>query len=353
MEIAIRLTTAPKAKPGPENLGFGRVFTDHMFIMDYGPSQGWHDPRIVPYGPLSLEPAAAVFHYAQAVFEGMKAFRTVDGRVALFRPRLNIERLNRSCDRMCIPALDPDFVLQAIKTLVDVERDWVPSAPGTALYIRPFIFACDTVLGVHPAQTYKFLIILSPVGSYYAQGMNPVSIYVEPEYVRAVRGGTGEAKAAGNYAAGLKAQQTAVAEGHAQVLWLDALERRYVEEVGAMNVFFRFDDEVATPELSGSILPGIVRRSVLELLRSWGVPAVERKITIDEVYTAHAEGRLKEAFGTGTAAVISPIGQLAWRNNVISINGGQIGELARQLYDTLTGIQTGRLPDEFGWLEEV
>lgn len=353
MEIAVRLTTAPKPKPDVSKLGFGRIFTDHMFIMDYHSEQGWHNPRIVPYAPLAIEPAAAVLHYAQAVFEGMKAYRTDDGRVLLFRPRLNLERLNRSNERMCIPTIDPEFVLQALKKLVDLERDWVPSAPGTALYIRPFIFATDTILGVHPAKTYKFLIILSPVGSYYPQGLNPVSIYVEPEYVRAVRGGTGEAKAAGNYAAGLKAQKAAEAAGHAQVLWLDALERRYVEEVGAMNVFFKFGDEVATPELSGSILPGITRRSVLELLQSWGVPVVERKIAIDEVYDAHASGRLQEAFGTGTAAVISPIGRLAWRDKAITINGGEIGTLSQKLYDTLTGIQTGRLPDGFGWTEEV
>jgi len=324
-----------------------------MFMMDYTPEQGWHDPRIVPYGPLALEPATAVLHYAQAVFEGMKAFRAQDGRVLLFRPRLNLERLNRSNARMCIPPIDPEFVLQALKQLVNLDRDWIPTAPGTALYIRPFIFAADPILGVHPARTYKFIIFLSPVGSYYAQGINPVSIYVEPEYVRAVRGGTGEAKAAGNYAAGLKAQQAANAEGHAQVLWLDALEHRYVEEVGAMNVFFKFGDEVATPALSGSILPGIVRRSVLDLLRSWGMEVSERRITIEEVYEAHSSGTLKEAFGTGTAAVISPIGRLAWRDQVIQVNEGRIGELAQKLYDTLTGIQTGRLPDELGWTEEV
>ena len=352
MEIAVRLTTAPKAKPDGTKLGFGQVFTDHMFMMDYNPEQGWHNPCIVPYGPLELDPATAVFHYAQAVFEGMKAFRAVDGRVLLFRPWLNLERLNRSNERMCIPKVDPEFVLKAMKQLVDVERDWVPSAPGTSLYIRPFIFATDTILGVHPARTYKFLIILSPVGSYYPQGINPVSIYVEPEYVRAVRGGTGEAKAAGNYASGLKAQRAAQAGGHA-VLWLDALERRYVEEVGAMNVFFHFGDEVATPELSGSILLGITRRSVLELLQSWGVRVTERKITINEVFHAHSEGTLKEAFGTGTAAVISPIGQLAWGDRAITINANEIGELSRKLYDTLTGIQTGRLTDEFGWTEEV
>lgn len=353
MEIVWQRTTAPKAKPDPDKLGFGRVFTDHIFVMDYNPDQGWHDPRIIPYGPLELDPATVTLHYAQAVFEGMKAYRTVDGRILLFRPRLNIARLNQSCDRLCIPPVDTEFVLKALKQLLRIEQDWIPSAPGTSLYIRPFIFAADTILGVHPASTYKFVIILSPVGSYYPEGVNPVSIYVEPEYVRAVRGGTGQAKAAGNYAAGLKAQKAAKEGGHAQVLWLDALERRYVEEVGAMNVFFRIGDEVITPELGGTILPGITRRSVLELLRSWGVPAVERKIAIDEIFEAHAAGILEEAFGTGTAAVISPIGRLAWRLQVIDINEGKIGELSQKLYDTLTGIQTGQLPDDFGWTEEV
>lgn len=353
MEIVWQQTTAPKAKPDPNGLGFGRVFTDHMFVMDYNPEHGWHDPRIVPYGPLELEPSTVTLHYAQAVFEGMKAYRTADGRILLFRPRLNLERLNQSCDRLCIPPLDTEFVLRALKELLRIEQDWIPSAPGTSLYIRPFVFATDTILGVHPAQTYKFVIILSPVGSYYPEGINPVSIYVEPEHVRAVRGGTGQAKAAGNYAAGLKAQKAAKAGGHAQVLWLDALERRYVEEVGAMNVFFKIGGEVITPELGGTILPGITRRSVLELLRSWGVPTAERKLAIDEVFEAHAAGTLEEAFGSGTAAVISPIGRLAWRMQVIDINEGRIGELSKKLYDTLTGIQTGRLPDDFGWTEEV
>lgn len=353
MEIALQLTTAPKAKPDPNQLGFGRFFTDHMFVMDYNPDQGWHDPRIVPYGPIELEPSTVTFHYAQAVFEGMKAYRTEDGRALLFRPRLNIERLNHSNDRLCIPAVDEEFVLKALKRLLSIERDWIPTAPGTSLYIRPFIFATDHILGVHPSKTYKLMIILSPVGSYYPQGINPVSIYVEPEYVRAVRGGTGQAKASGNYASGLKAQRIANAAGHAQVLWLDGIERRYVEEVGAMNVFFRIGDEVITPELGGSILPGITRRSVLELLQSWGFKTVERKLAIDEVYAAHAEGLLKEAFGTGTAAVISPIGRLSWKDQVIEINGGKMGELSQRLYDTLTGIQTGRLPDELGWTEEI
>ncbi len=352
MEISLVKTTAPKEKPNEDNLGFGRHFTDHMFVMDYEDG-AWQKARIVPYAPLQIEPSASVFHYAQAVFEGMKAFRAEDGRVLLFRPEQNMARLNRSNERMCIPSFDEDFVLGALKRLIALERDWVPSEPGTSLYVRPFIIGLDNVLGVRPARTYKFIVILSPSGAYYAEGINPVSIYVEPRYVRAVRGGTGFAKAAGNYAGSLLAQHLAAKRGHAQVLWLDGVERKYVEEVGAMNVFFNIDGELITPDLGDSVLPGITRRSVLELLRSWNIPTAERRLGVEELYDAHAAGTLREAFGCGTAAVISPIGRLEYKDRTIEINAGKTGEISQRLYDTITGIQSGRLPDEFGWTMEV
>ena len=328
MEIVWQQTTAPKAKPDPNGLGFGRVFTDHMFVMDYNPEHGWHDPRIVPYGPLELEPSTVTLHYAQAVFEGMKAYRTADGRILLFRPRLNLERLNQSCDRLCIPPLDTEFVLRALKELLRIEQDWIPSAPGTSLSIRPFVFATDTILGVHPAQTYKFVIILSPVGSYYPEGINPVSIYVEPEHVRAVRGGTGQAKAAGNYAAGLKAQKAAKAGGHARASGLTP-ERRYVEEAGDERVLQDWwrSDHTRT---RGTILPGITRRSVLELLRSWESPQQRGNSQL----TRYSKPMLQEPLRKPlfrTAAVISPIGRLAWCMQVIDINKKN-RELSKKLY---------------------
>lgn len=353
MEIAIEKTTTPKQKPSASELGFGKVFTDHMFIWDYSIENGWHNPRIVPYSPLELDPACTVFHYGQAVFEGMKAYRGPGGEVLLFRPEMNIARLNRSNERMSIPQIDEKLALEAIKELVALERDWIPSTPGTALYIRPFVIATDTHLGVHPSATYKFIVILSPVGSYYKEGLNPVSIYVEPHYVRAVRGGTGFAKAAGNYAGSLLAQSKAQSKGHDQVLWLDGVERKYVEEVGTMNVFFNIGGRLITPELNGSILPGVTRDSILQLLRSWQVPAEERRLSIDEVFQAHDEGKLIEAFGCGTAAVVTPIGRLEYEGQVIEIGGGKPGELTQKLYDTLTGIQTGKLPDPFGWVVKV
>ncbi len=353
MQIVIERTTTPKPKPDLDKLGFGRVFTDHMFMMDYNNEAGWHNPRIRPYGPMELDPSTAVFHYAQAVFEGMKAFRTADGRILLFRPRQNMSRLNKSNARMVIPLIDEAFCLEAIKQLVRLDQDWIPSALGMSLYIRPFIIATDPVLGVRRSSTYRFITILSPVGAYYEQGISPISIHVESEYVRAVRGGTGFAKAAGNYGGSLKAQEEAHQEGHSQVLWLDGIERRYVEEVGAMNVFFRIGDEMITPELGDSILPGITRDSVIHLLRHWGITVTERKLAIDELFQAYEEGKLLEALGSGTAAAISPIGKLAWKGRTITIGDGKIGEWSQKLYDTLTGIQSGRIRDEWGWTAEL
>lgn len=343
------LTTNPKAKPDPKHLGFGDYFTDHMFIMDYTEGKGWHDPRIVPYAPLCLDPAAMVLHYGQAIFEGMKAYHTEDGRVLLFRPRKNMERVNISNDRLCIPQIDVDYCVECIKELIKVEKDWIPTEPGTSLYIRPFIIATDPHLGVRPSNTYQFIVILSPVGAYYKEGINPVKIYVEPFYVRAVKGGIGFAKTPGNYAASLKAQVEAKEKGYTQVLWLDGVEKKYIEEVGTMNVFFVIGDEVLTPSLEGSILAGITRMSTIELLKSLGLKVTERRITIQEILDANNNGTLKEAFGTGTAAVISPIGELYLDGTVIPINEGKIGPLSRKIYDTITGIQSGKLEDTFQW----
>ncbi len=353
MKISLVKTTTPKAKPDPSNLGFGRFFSDHMFIMDYTEGTGWHDARIVPYGPLQMEPSCAVMHYGQAVFEGMKAYKSAEGKILMFRPEQNMARLNRSNARMSIPQFDEAFALEAIKKLVALDQDWIPTAPGTALYLRPFAMGADNVLGVRASLTYKFIVILSPVGTYYKEGLNPVNIWVEPHYVRAVRGGTGFAKAAGNYAGSLLAQKNAQTQGYAQVLWLDGLERKYVEEVGAMNVFFNIGGELITPDLGDSVLPGITRDSVLQLLKFWNIPTVERRLSVEEIFQAQADGRLIEAFGCGTAAVFSPIGKLGWGDKTIQIGGGKIGELSQRVYDTITGIQNGRLDDPFGWVTEV
>ena len=354
LSIRYELSETRKKKPDEGKLGFGKYFTDHMFMMNYSPEEGWHDARIVPYQNLSLDPACMVFHYAQEMFEGLKAYRTPDGSVQLFRPQKNIERMNHTNERMCIPQVDPDDALEAIRALVKVEADWVPHAEGTSLYIRPFIIATDVMLGVHPSKTYLFLIILSPVGSYYPQGIAPVKIFIEREYVRAVRGGTGFAKVGGNYACSLIGQEKAEKLGYAQVLWLDGIEHKYVDEVGAMNVFFVIDGVVVTPSIvEGSILPGVTRDSCIALLRSLGYKVEERKVSVKELEEAYRAGTLDEAFGTGTAAVISPIGELNDNGYKMEINGGKIGPIAQILYDTLTGIQWGRLPDKNGWIVKV
>ena len=353
-EITIERTQHPKQKPTDQTrLGFGNYYTDHMFLMNYDEGKGWHDPRIVPYGPIELDPAAMCLHYGQEVVEGLKAYRTEDGRILLFRPDRNMARLNSSNERLCIPAIDEAFAVEAIKKLVSVDQDWIPTAEGTSLYIRPFIFATEAQVGVHPAQELLFAIILSPVGAYYPEGLNPVKIYVEDKYVRAVRGGMGYTKTGGNYAASLKAQDEAEKVGYTQVLWLDGVERKYIEEVGTMNVFFVIDDEIVTPELQGSILPGVTRMSCIELLKKQGYKVSERRLSIEEVAEAADAGKLKEAFGSGTAAVISPIGELKWDEKVMTINNGEIGTISQHLYDTLTGIQWGKLPDPYGWTVEV
>ncbi|QTM99551.1 branched-chain amino acid aminotransferase [Sediminibacillus dalangtanensis] len=348
-KIKITKSETSKTKPTTDQLEFGRIFTDHMFIMDYSTEKGWHDPRIIPYQPLTLDPASIIFHYGQTVFEGLKAYLTPDKKVKLFRPEKNMKRLNRSNDRLCIPAIDETLALDAITTLVALDKDWVPAAEGTSLYIRPFVIATEPYLGVAPSQSYQFIIILSPVGAYYKEGINPVKIAVENKFVRAVSGGTGEAKTAGNYASSLKAQELVADKGYAQVLWLDGVEKKYVEEVGSMNVFFKIDGEVITPALNGSILEGVTRSSVIDLLKHWNYPVSERRISIEEVFEAAKNGKLEEAFGSGTAAVISPIGELSWNGENIVVNGGKTGNVAKQLYTTLTGIQTGKQADPFNW----
>ncbi len=353
LTIAVERSQALKPKPDPDKLGFGIHFTDHMFMMDYEKGKGWHSPRITPYGNIELDPAAKVFHYGQAVFEGLKAFHAKDGNILLFRPDQNIERMNRSNDRLCMPQLDEEIVLEGMKQLIRIDRDWVPTAPGTALYIRPFIMATQPALGLANSQSFKFIIIMSPVGAYYETGIKPVRIFVESDYVRAVKGGVGEAKTSGNYAAAMAAQEEAARRGYTQVLWLDGVHRRYIEEVGSMNVFVKMNGTVYTPSLGGSILHGITRSSMIHLLRHWGIPIEERPIAIDEIYESWSKGELDEAFGTGTAAVISPIGELFWDGKAMPIHGGVAGELSTRLYDTLTGIQQGTVADEFGWMVQV
>jgi len=338
-----------KAKPEWQNLGFGKIFTDHMFMMDYDDGKGWHSPQILPYGPLPLDPASMIFHYGQAVFEGMKAYRSPEGKILLFRPQENFKRLNKSDDRMCIPHIDEAFALKALIELLKIEADWVPTVPNTALYIRPFVFATQPSLGVNTSLSYKFLIILSPVGSYYAAGLQPVNILVEDEYVRTVRGGIGTAKASANYATSLKSQQKAVKNGYAQVLWLDGLERKYIDEVGTMNVFFLINEELVTPELNGSILPGITRASVIQLAKYWGVNVSERRLSINEIFVAAENDSLKEAFGCGTAAVITPIKAFYMGGKSVQVADGCTGSFAQKLYDQLTGIQCGKIADPFGW----
>ena len=354
LNIRKERTKTPKTKPDYSHLGFGRYFTDHMFLMDYSRELGWHDPRIVPYAPLCLDPSCMVFHYAQEMFEGLKAYYTPDGKIQLFRPDKNAERMLNTNERLCIPYLSKEDFVQAISETVMFDKDWIPKEIGTSLYIRPFIIATDPQLGVHPSKTYIFCIILSPVAAYYAEGINPVKIFIEREYVRAVKGGTGFAKVGGNYASSLKGQEKAEKYGYSQVLWLDGIERKYIDEVGAMNVFFVIGDEVVTPSLSeGSILPGVTRASCIELLKSKGYKVSERKLSVDELYAAYDRGDLKEAFGTGTAAVISPIGSLDDEDRKAVINDGKIGPISQMLYDTLTGIQWGVIPDTYGWTKVI
>ncbi len=353
LDIKITKTQNPKVKPDVNTLGFGTYFTDHMFLMDYSKAEGWHDARIVPFDNIPIHPACTALHYAAEVFEGLKAYRRADGNVQLFRPDENAKRLNVSAERICLPEIAEEDFLQAVQTLVSVDKEWVPSEFGTSLYIRPFIFGNDPFLGVHGVDTAIFMVILSPVGSYYKEGINPVGIMIEDEDVRAVRGGTGYTKCGGNYAASTRAGEKAEKKGYSQVLWLDGVERKYIEEVGAMNVMFKIGDEIVTAALTGSIFSGITRKSCIEVLRSKGYTVNERLLSIDELAAAMKNGTLEEAWGTGTAAVISPIGKLEYKGEVFVVNGGKIGTVTQDLYDTLTGIQWGRVEDSFGWIVPV
>ena len=356
MNEPIRITRATelKQKPKDSDLTFGTVFTDHMFVANFEEEKGWYDPRVEPYGPLSLDPATSVLHYAQSVFDGLKAFRGRDGKVRLFRPQKHVERLSNSARRLCIPGLDPEMAFRSLTTLVGVDKAWVPSTVGTSLYIRPTIIASEPFLGVRPSKSYIYFVILSPVGAYYPEGMNPVKILVVDNYVRAVEGGVGGAKAAVNYAASLYAAEEAKHAGFTQVLWLDGVHRKYVDEVGTMNIMLRIGDEVVTPSLaSGTILPGVTRDSALTLMREWGLRVSERQVSIDEVVAAADRGTLREVWGTGTAAVISPVGELSYKGRRIVVNDGRIGELTQRLYDTIVGIQYATIPDTRGWTVEV
>jgi len=355
MSEPIRISRASTKKPKPKDseLTFGTIFTDHIFVMDFQEEKGWYDPRVEPYGPFPLDPAAAVLHYAQAVFDGLKAFRGRDGQVRLFRPQKHVERLIQSSQRLCIPPLDPDLALKSLVTLVGIEKDWVPSTVGTSLYVRPTIIASEPFLGVRPAKSYIYYVILSPVGAYYPEGINPVKILVVDKYVRAVEGGVGGAKTGVNYAASLYAAEEAKHAGFTQVLWLDGRERKYIDEVGTMNIMMKIGDEIVTPPLSGTILAGVTRDSALTLMRDWGLRVSERPVTIDEVAAAARKGTLEEVWGTGTAAVISPVGELAYKGERLVINGGRIGTLTQKLYDAIVGIQYGTAPDTRGWTVPV
>ncbi len=356
MEIRKELVPPSQRKPKPRDeskLSFGKIPSDHMFCLDYKRGMGWHDARIVPYGPLSLDPAAMVLHYGQEVFEGLKAYRGAGGGIYMFRPKDNMARMVVSCARVCIPEPPADFIMEAMAELVRVERDWVPSLPGTSLYVRPNIIATEAMLGVKVSDEYLFYIITGPVGAYYAEGMNPVKIHVEEKYIRSAPGGLGAAKTSANYVASLLAAEKAHERGYTQVLWLDACDKETIEEVGTMNMLFVIDDEVITAPLDGNILPGITRDSVLKLVRSWGMKVNERRLSIHEVIAAQKNGRLKEAFGSGTAAVISPVGHFAYRGQEYQVADGRTGTISQRLYDEITGIQLGTRPDPFGWVVKI
>jgi branched-chain amino acid aminotransferase len=351
--IGFTPTRTPQRRPADATLSFGKVLTDHMFMMEYEEGRGWHDPRVVPYAPLSLDPATSVLHYGQAVFDGLKAFRGADGTIRLFRAQRHAERLNRSCAALCIPTMDAGLIRRSFEAIVGADHAWVPSSPGTSLYVRPTVIATEVQLGVHPAHRYTYFVICSPVGSYYKEGVKPVRILATDKYVRAVQGGLGEAKTAANYAASLAAQQDAERQGYTQVLWLDGIERRYIDEVGTMNIMLRIGDEVITPPLAGTILDGVTRNSALTLMRDWGLRVSERKIAIEEVMRAGQDGTLAEMWGTGTAAVVSPIGELGYRDTTITIGGGQTGPVTQRLYDAIVAIQYGQAPDPHGWTSVV
>ena len=353
MEIKFTPAATLKEKPDSSKLVFGKAMTDHMLIIDYDEGQGWHDARIIPYGPLQIDPAAKVLHYAEEIFEGLKAYRTADGSIQLFRIRDNIDRMNKSADRLCMPQIPEELAVAAIKKLVETEQDWVPREKDTSLYIRPFMIGLDAALGVHSSKHVQFIVVVCPVGAYYPEGLNPVKIYIEDEDVRAVKGGTGMAKTGGNYAASLRAGNRAEERGYSQVLWLDGVHRKYIEEVGAMNVMFKVAGKILTPDLNGSVLDGITRRSCIQLLKDWGYEVEERRISAEELFAAAENGTLEEAWGTGTAAVVSPIGELAMGGKKVTVSNNQIGEITQKLYDELTAIQWGRQADPHGWIMKL
>ena len=353
MEIRIRKTDTPGVMPQEDTLGFGRIFTDHMLVVDWSEDKGWYDARIEPFHNISIHPASTVLHYGAEVFEGMKAYRRADGGVQLFRPMENVKRMNRSAERLSLPEMSEEDMLQLLTEFVKMEERWVPKSFGTSLYLRPFLFGNDETLGVHAVKHATFMLIASPSGSYYKEGINPVSIMVEDEDVRTVRGGTGYAKCGGNYAASTRAGEKAEKKGYSQVLWLDGVERKYIEEVGAMNVMFKINGEIVTPMLTGSILPGITRKSCIEVLKAKGYAVQERLLSVDELIEAMETGALEEAWGCGTAAVVSPIGKLAVGDKEYVIGGGNIGDVTQMLYDTLTGIQWGKCEDPFGWIYKI
>ena len=354
MDIKVSLNPNPKAKPTDSSaLGFGKIFTDHMFCWSWNSEKGWHNPRIVPFENLSIHPASTVLHYGSEIFEGLKAYRRADGKVQLFRPIENIRRMNNSAERLCLPQMPEEDFMQALVDFVRLEQDWTPSDKGTSLYLRPFMFGNDESLGVHAVHNAEFIIIASPVGSYYKEGLNPVKIMIEDQDVRAVRGGTGYAKCGGNYAASNRAGERAEQQGYSQVLWLDGVERKYIEEVGAMNVMFKINGEIVTPKLTGSILPGITRKSCIEFLKSEGIEVSERLLSVEELAQAMTDGTLEEAWGCGTAAVISPIGELCYKDHKYIVNNNEIGKLSQHLYDSITGIQWGEVEDKFGWTVEI
>ena len=353
MEIKITKTQNPQELTEESKLGFGKHFTDHMFLMDYEVGKGWHNARIVPFGYLSIHPASTVLHYGSEIFEGLKAYRTEKGNIQMFRPMENIKRMNNSAERMCLPQIDENDFLQALCEFVKLEERFVPYSFGTSLYLRPFMFGNDESLGVHTVKNATFMIIASPSGSYYAEGINPVKIMIENEDVRAVKGGTGAVKCGGNYAASNRAGEKANRVGYSQVLWLDGVHRKYIEEVGAMNVMFKIDGEIVTPMLTGSILPGITRKSCIEVLKKMGYTVNERLLSVDELLEALENGKLEEAWGTGTAAVVSPIGKLSYAGKEYVVNNGKIGEVTQKLYDTLTGIQWGKVEDTFNWVYKI
>ena len=353
MKIAITKSSHLKPKPASDLFGFGQYTTDHMFQMNFEAGRGWYDARIVPYQPLRLDPAALVLHYNQEIFEGLKAYAFQNGDIGLFRPIKNAERLNGSAERRAMPTVDPDLFIEAIKALISIDRDWLPKAKGTSLYIRPTMIATEAVLAVRPAQQYLFYIILGPVGAYYAEGFNPTKIFVSDTYIRAAEGGSGTTKTSGNYGPTLLVSHKTKKMGYTQVLWLDAKEKRYVEEVGTSNIFFLIDTKLITPPLEGTILPGITRNSVIQMAKHWHIQIEERKITIDEVIESCKNGSLKEIFATGTAAVISPVGLFCYKGQSYTVGDGSVGALSKSFYEEIFNIQYGRMEDKFNWMVTV